>query len=458
MKKNEILKIMSRRDALKYLTLAPLSASVIATSTLEGSELKSSKIVIVGGGLGGISTAALLKKKLSNPDITIIESNPLSPSYQAGLSLVAAGIWNADEILYKRDDKIPRGVKLIKAKVTSFNPKKNTLLLDNKKEVTYNQLVIATDSKLNYDAIKGLKGTTKLGKDGLHSLYYNDGATATFIGIQELIKKAKKHTGHKKLQAVFTHPNTPIKGGISSKEIMYLVHSRLVEAGIREKVEISFYTNGTKLLGIEAFHKVILKQFKQKNFNLSYKHNLIEIDSINKTIIFDRQTTIQGPYDEKLKEYGIITKKEKLEVPYDFLHLTPPMMASDTLGLANSWIPVNKETLCHLKYDNVWALGDMISTPFGKTIASLHIQHKILVENLIASIQNKKILPAKYNGYTLYPLATDIGKVMLMEFDWDMKPTPTFPLNPTKERWIWWLLKVYAIKPIVMKGMLNGHA
>ena len=34
---------------------------------------------------------------------------------------------------------------------------------------------------------------------------------------------------------------------------------------------------------------------------------------------------------------------------------------------------------------------------------------------------------AKYAGYTVCPLITDIGKVMLAEFDWSAKPTPSFP-------------------------------
>ena len=81
MKKNEILEqilnevdkhpdIVSRRDALKYLTLSPIAASVITSSSLNSSEIKSSnalgKIVIVGGGLSGISTAARLQKSLLN--------------------------------------------------------------------------------------------------------------------------------------------------------------------------------------------------------------------------------------------------------------------------------------------------------------------------------------------------------------------------------------------------------
>ena len=74
-------------------------------------------------------------------------------------------------------------------------------------------------------------------------------------------------------------------------------------------------------------------------------------------------------------------------------------------------------------------------------------------------MKNKDEEPKEYfGGYTVCPLITDIGKVMLAEFDWTAKPTPSFPLDPLQERWIWWLMKVYMLKPMTMHGMLSGKA
>ena len=93
----------------------------------------------------------------------------------------------------------------------------------------------------------------------------------------------------------------------------------------------------------------------------------------------------------------------------------------------------------------------------GKTGGSVRKQYKVLVDNLIALMNGKK-LEAKYAGYTVCPLITDIGTVMLAEFDWTVKPTPLLPLDPTVERWMWWLMKVHALKPMTMYGMLSGRA
>jgi len=94
----------------------------------------------------------------------------------------------------------------------------------------------------------------------------------------------------------------------------------------------------------------------------------------------------------------------------------------------------------------------------GKTGGSVRKQYKVLVDNMVASMEGKSSLPSRYGGYTVCPLITSIGTVMLAEFDWSKKPTPSFPLDPTQERWIWWLLKVYALKPMTIYGMLPGRA
>jgi len=489
MNKNEILEeilqevdkhpeIMSRREALKYLSVSPLAASVLAGATVGATSVSASsvkgKVVIVGGGLAGMSTAARLKNTASDLDITVIEPDPKSVSYQPGQTLVGSGIWDKSDIVYYRDDKLPDGVKLIKGSVTAFDPENDKVIVDDNQEVPYEHLIVATGLVLNYGAIKGLEGEItsstadnavvkeKVGKDGLYSIYFQDGAEATWKGMEELIAKAKAHKGPEKLQAVFTHPNTPIKCGGAPKKIMYLTNARLEEAGVRDKVELTFYPNGSKMFGVPEYHEAILQQFKDRDFKWHYAHNLVEVDTDNKIAVFDHHYKVKGAYDEDLEEYEMITKHERVEVPYDFMHVTPPMKAPDVVaqskvGSKKGWVPVTKETLRHVKYENVWCLGDVAAVPMGKTGGSVRKQYKVLVDNIIASMEGRS-LPSKYGGYTVCPLITSIGTVMLAEFDWSKKPTPSFPLDPTKERWIWWLLKVYALKPMTMIGMLSGKA
>ena len=119
---------ISRRDALKLLGTGG-AAALMATGTTGCTGTVSDaqgKIVIVGGGLAGIATAARLMNSLKNPDVTVIEPNELSASYQPGQTLVGAGIWDNADTEYKTADFMPKGVKWIKAKAVEFDPQNNT--------------------------------------------------------------------------------------------------------------------------------------------------------------------------------------------------------------------------------------------------------------------------------------------------------------------------------------------
>ncbi len=478
MDKDLSTKGISRRDVLKLagISAASLVGGVTTVQAATEEQIISSKakgkIVIVGGGLAGISTAARLTLNLDSPDVTIIEPQKLSTSYQPGQTLVGAGLWDEDDITYNRDDFIPDGVKVIEDRAIAFNPMKNQLTTAKGQIVSYDYLIVACGLQLDFERIKGLEeagraysiGDNKkllkaLGDKGVCSIYTAEGATKTWEQMQKYIAQAK---GGKKTKFLFTDTNTPIKCGGAPKKIMYLTNARLKEEGARENAELVFYPNGGKMFGVPEYHDAIVEQFKREGFQWHYRHNLIEVDVEKKIAVFDSKWQEKGPWDPMMKDFEVIPKHEKLRVPYDFLHITPPQIApreigESDIGSAAGWVPVNKETLQHIKFKNIFAIGDIAQVPMGKTGGSVRKQYKVLVDNLISLMEGRK-LTAKYAGYTVCPLITDIGTVMLAEFDWTVKPTPSFPLDPTVERWVHWLMKVYALKPMTMYGMLAGKA
>lgn len=476
---------ISRRDAMKMMGFGGAAFMVggateaEAATSLEASDAKG-KIVIVGGGLAGMSTAARLTSNLSNPDITVIEPNEYSTGYQPGQTLVGGGIWDKSELIYHRDDYVPAGTKLVKEKVTDVDATNNTVTTDKGTKITYDFLIVACGLKLNYAGIKGLeeageayatgdnsKVVKVLNSVGASSIYTADGSEATWTNMKKFIADAKSG---KKVKGVFTHPNTPIKCGGAPKKIMYLTNARLEEAGARANADLHFYPNGGAMFGIKDYHDAIVEQFKARDFKWSYKHNLIEVK--NGKAIFDNHSKFVEKYDEDLEENVKETIHETVETEFDFLHITPPMKAPDEIGNSSvgskkGWIPVNKETLQHVKYPNVFALGDIAAIPMGKTGGSARKQYKVVVNNVI-SMMEKGEIPAsnhKYAGYTVCPLITSLSTVMLAEFNWASKKTGSgrnaalLPfLDPTQERYMWYLLKVYLLKPMTQYGMLAGKA
>lgn len=454
---------LSRRDFLKGSAL--LSASGLLSSanaqSVPASGVKSkAKILIVGGGDAGITISARLMRGLNNPDITVVDPSA-THFYQPGQTLVGSGVWDLDDISYQLTDVLHRDVKLIPKKAQRLDPDHNQVHIEDGTVIDYDYLVLCTGLELHYEHIDGLS-REKLGKDGVNSIYAPEAASKTFEAIKNLAELAK----HKKVKALFTHPSTPIKCGGAPKKITYLTEHYLREKGVRDNVEISFLPNGGKYFPIPEYDAAIKKQFESRNINAIFKHNLQSIDTANKSATFLHSYDVKGAYDKDLEVYDTITKTETVTKEYDMIHVVPPMKAHDfvknsplawqkgTNGVYG-FIEVDPYTLQHRRYKNVFGAGDVIGTKYGKTGGSVRKQAPVVAQNLIAVMQGKEPT-ATYSGYTVCPLITGYGTVMLAEFDYNGL-APSFPLDPTQERWIWWLLKVYGLKPMYFYGMLKGR-
>jgi sulfide:quinone oxidoreductase len=143
------------------------------------------------------------------------------------------------------------------------------------------------------------------------------------------------------------------------------------------------------------------------------------------------------------------------------IHVTPPMSAPDFIKrspLANEtgWVDVNKNTLQHVRYANIFSLGDASSLPTSKTGAAIRKQAPVLVKNLLAAM-NGQVTSLQYDGYTSCPLVTGYGKLILAEFDYDLNPKETFPFDQSQERYSMYLLKAYGLPALYWHGMLKGR-
>lgn len=473
---------ISRRDAMKMLGVGVTtlgSSSALAATPAKAASAKG-KIVIIGGGLAGVCSAARLCNMLENPDITIIEPNDISVSYQPGQTLIATGLYEYEDIIYQTKEFMPDCVKWIKDVAVDVDANSNKVQTKQNGTISYDYLIVAAGVVNDYSQIKGLEDVGEVltldnkdaqrankvfGKDGLNTIYYAKGSAAMWPQLQNFVQDAKNG---KKLKGVFPEPHTAFKCGGSQKKIIWLTHARLLEASkaARENVTLDFYTNKQKLFGVPLYNEAIKEHMHQKDINVNYSHKLVEVDPSKKIAVFQKHW-IEEVYDEFLEMKIDKTFTQKVETDYDFIHVIPANkvpddLANSSIGSAAGWIPVDQYTLQHTKYENIFSLGDVAAIPLGKTGGSIRKQYKVLCDNLVAHMQGKQ-MSAKYNGYTVCPLITDIGKVMLAEFKWNPDggtpiPAPSFPLAPEEDRWLYWLMKVYLLKPLTIYGMLSGRA
>jgi sulfide:quinone oxidoreductase len=277
----EITDGLSRRDALKLMGISPFAASLLAGSATEAkaSSDAKGKIVILGGGAGGIMAMAHLRSALSNPDITIVAPNEIH-LYQPGQVFIAAGEYEPSDIEMSNKDFIPDDVKWIKDEAKSIDPDKNTLTLRSGEELAYDYLVVATGIQYHYDQIEGLT-KEDIGKNGISSVYLNDLEKGTHAGGElthqwfKDLKEAAK--GDKKPVAIYTQPNTPIKCGGAPQKILYLSADYLKQDGL--SAEFIFATNNASLFSLKNVAEELQRtQDGYEGMVTKFTHNLKKID------------------------------------------------------------------------------------------------------------------------------------------------------------------------------------
>lgn len=391
------------------------------------------QIIIIGGGNGGIATAAQLLNKDSTLDIAIIEPSD-KHYYQPAWTMVGGGFYDINDTVRSEATFIPKGVKWIKDAAIDFQPEKNTISLKSGKTVAYDYLVVAPGIQLNWNEIKGLE--ENVGKNGVCSNYSFNTAPYTF----ECLKNSKSG------RAIFTSPHTPVKCGGAPQKIMYIAADYFRKNNLSNNIQVEFWSGGTKLFGVKKFEDALKKVIAKFKIKENYYNKLVEIDGPNKRA--------------KFIGFGDSNRDVETWIEYEMIHVTPPQSAPDfiknsPLANATGWVDVDKHSLQHVKFANIFSLGDASSLPTGKTGAAIRKQTPVLVQNLLSSIKGEAML-ASYNGYSSCPLITGIGKLILAEFDYDNIPQETFPFNQAKERWSMFILKRYILPYLYWTRILKG--
>lgn len=393
------------------------------------------RLVIVGGGAAGVSVAARLSKQID--DVVVIEPSE-KHFYHPLWTLVGAGHAKAEASQRTEASVMPKGVKWVKEAASSFDPENNLVETSGGSKLEYDVLIVCPGIQLDWDKIPGV--TETIGQNGVSSNYEYHLAPKTW----DFIQKTTSGT------AVFTMPSGPIKCAGAPQKIAYLACDRWRKAGVLDKIDVHLVLPTPGMFGVKVFSDVLDKVVADYGINVHFTSELESVDPANKRATFKSMTEGESGFD----------------LDYDMMHVVPHQSAPNWVKTSplstdqpTGYVDVDKHTMQHVRYPNVFALGDAGSSPNSKTGAAVRKQAPVVEANVLAHLDQKG--PSKqYSGYASCPLTTSGSAMLLAEFDYTMEPDPSFPkfINAQKPRRDMWYLKKHGLPFMYWNLMLKGKA
>lgn len=440
---------MSRRDALKYLGLGGGGLLLAGTggfygyrkslqlSGADAAVVRKARIVIAGGSIGGLTVAARIIRAVPGANITVIEPRS-EHHYQPGYTLVAAGVYQEKDVIFDQQSLFLPGVKWVKDYVEAFEPDHNRVLTRKGDVVEYDYLVVGLGVESNLGSVEHLA-------EALQTPY-----VASIYDLKSGTKfkhMAQNFPGGK---AVFTYPTGYVKCGGAPQKITWLTEDLWRGAGMRDEVEVHFHTPQHSLFPVVPKVDAAVRPLIEARGIQNHYHQVLKaIDTSTRTAIFEERMP-----DESVRE---------VRQSYDLLHpvanfRTPKPLREGPLtrqGIGGQ-LDVDRVTLRHNTYANIFGVGDNAATGAPKTAATIRKQAPVVAGNIIDSILGHEPGNA-YDGVSGCPLLTRYGRCMMFEFGYNGELVNEWIYQPTKETRLWWDFKVHGLKRLYRHVMMNGY-
>ncbi|ELU13805.1 hypothetical protein CAPTEDRAFT_18673 [Capitella teleta] len=402
-------------------------------STSSNRDARHHKLVIVGGGTAGAALANKFGPRLGKEQVCVVEPNE-THYYQPMWTLVGAGLKHFHQSASREIDVLPKKCTWLQDKVKSFDPDNNMMTTYGGESISYDYLLVSTGLTLEYDKIEGC--VEALENDPFvcsnYSPYY---VNKTFYSLRNIEKG----------NAIFTFPQGTVKCAGAPQKACYLAEDYLRKNGKRDKVKVMYNTALPVIFGIPRYAAYLNDIVDSRDIAINKRRNLVKVDYKKKIATFELLDSENG---------------ETEDYEYSMLHVAPPMLPPKELWDSplvdeTKFVTVNKETLQHTKYPNVFSMGDCANLPTAKTAAAISAQTGVVTKNL------KKVMAGSeptrhYDGYTSCPLMITKHTCIMAEFGYDGAILETFPINQAKPRYTMAYMKKLFMPPLYWLGLVKG--
>ena len=373
---------LNRRDFIK---LAGVAGAAGATAGVPFSVLGATKkVVIVGGGIGGATTAKYLRMMDPGIEVTLVEQN--ASYYTCFMSNeVIGGDRSLQSIRFGYTGLAGHGVKVVTDRVTGIDTNARKVSTRDGTTLSYDRLVVAPGIALKYDTIEG----------------YDEQAAeqvphAWKAGPQTDTLRKQLESMRDGGTVVIAPPPNPFRCPPGPYERASLIAKYLKQNKPRSKIIIldsksKFSKQGLFVQGWERLYG-----YGTANSMIEWRpgpdNRVVEVDAGNKTVTTEFGDSVKG----------------------DVVNVIPAQKAGDIAHVAGltegDWCPVNRKTFESKQSSNVYVLGDAsVASAMPKSGYSANSQGKVCAAAIVASFAGKEVGVPSYVNTCYSIVGEDYG-------------------------------------------------
>jgi sulfide:quinone oxidoreductase len=366
--------------------------------------MNSNKVLILGGGSGGLATAGRLKELLGDKvSVTVIDKQR---SFVLGFSLfrVMTGEKTEQEVTVPKEKVSQKGIKFINTEVNGIDVK-NGIVTTSQGDFAYDYLVIALGAELAPEKVPGFESA-------FHMYTLEDA---------KKLRDALSSFRGGSIRLIVS--STPFKCPPAPYEAAMLIDDYLRSKGLRDKSDIQIFTPEPQPMPIAGpeVGNTVVSMLNEKGIGFHNNTKVSLIDGSSKQIVFEKGT------------------REK----YDLLIAIPPhtspkvIRESDHLADASGWISVDPKNM-QTKHNRVYAIGDVaaVKLPSGmmlpKAATFAFGQAEIVASNIASSVLGTET--RSWDGFGECFIETGSGNAAYGSGSFYSSPKPVINLQiPSKE-------------------------
>ena len=365
----------------------------------------SKRIVVLGGGTGGLVVANKLQKAIGkNNEIILVdkEKNHLFPS----LLWLMVGWRNKGQIQKPLSLLQKKGIRFINALVQRIDFGKK-VVSTSEGDVSFDYLVVALGASIFPEKFPGFL-------EAAYNLYDLDGA--------EKIRETIDNFGGGRIIVLIS--SKPFKCPAAPYEAALLLSAYFAKK--ERDVEIEVVTPELLPMGVAGpeVGNMVVSLLQSRGIRFTPQHQAVKIDPVKKEIAFQNEKTLS---------YDLL-----IGIPP---HGLPPVLEGSPILAENGWVKINMRTL-ETDLENVYALGDVTTItlsagkPLPKAGVFAHFQADVIAHNIAAKI--KGVSPDKeFNGKGYCFIELGDGRAGFASGNFYAEPEPVVNLKNPSRIWHW---------------------